>query len=248
MSDIDLGRLADGYRHRPVTSAELDHAAAPLRSPARPRRGEWALDAGGGPGAHAAVWARAGVRAVVLDPGRDMAERAALRRGVIPVIATSQSMPFREGAMALVYFHLSLHYGDWREALGEAGRVLRAGRECWIWTMTAAHFRQSWLARWFPSVPAIDSARFPGVADVVDHLPGAGFESITTAVVTDRVARPAGELVAAVKAGYISTLQLLSGAELSSGIAALEAAYPDPAGIVEYELRYDRITARRSLR
>jgi hypothetical protein len=248
VSDIDLERLAAGYRHRPASRDELDHASAPLRGPASPRPGEWALDAGGGPGGHAAEWTRAGVRAVVLDPGRRMVARAARYDGVIPVAGTSQAMPFRDGVMALVYFHLSLHYGDWRTALQESGRVLRSGRECWIWTMTAPHFRRSWLARWFPSVPAIDTARFPGVHEIVEYLPDAGFESIAAGVVTDHVIRPAGELLAAVGAGYISTLQLLPDEELRSGVAALNAAYPDPEEIVDYELRYDRIVARRSLR
>lgn len=233
--------LAGGYRHRPPSRAALARAEAAVDGlPAGAR----ALDAGAGRGDYAAVWAALGYRALALDPAATMVDAAARHTGVTAVRARSQAMPFRDRSVSLVYFHLSLHYGDWRASIDEAVRVVRAPGRCIVWTLGAAHHRSSMLARWFPSVAEIDTERFPSPTRVATRLERLGFD-VGRAVEVEVVTRGAGEWMAAVRAGFVSTLQLVEERELEAGLAAFAAAHPDPEEKVTYELRWDQIHAAR---
>ena len=239
---VDLEHLAGGYAHRP-TSAEARARARRAAESVGLGSGDLALDLGGGRGAHAAVWAQRDAIAVVVDPARGMATEAAKQPGVHAVRASSQELPFRDGVAGLVYFHLSIHYGDWRAALDESWRVLAPHGECWIWTMGEQHHRASFLARWFPSIGDIDTARFPDPAGIVGYLERE-WSLVETGKDVEHKVKPAGEWRAAVEAGFVSTLQLVAEPELKSGLIAYDEAYPNPDDEVEYDLTFDWIRAR----
>ena len=234
---VDLEALAEAYRHRPAHAANLEHARRALAG-ARP--GGVALDVGGGPGAHAEVFAEGGMTAVLVDPSRGMV-RSAARRVPAAVRAVAQQLPFRDGTVDLVYFHLSLHYGDWRRATDEALRVLRPGGSVWIWTLGPRHHRRSMLARWFPSVEGLDRGRFPEPEAVAARLGRLaevrhGHERAT-------VRRRVGDWRDAVEAGFVSTLQLIDAGELQAGLASFDAEYPDPDGVVAYDMYWEWLHA-----
>ena len=241
MADVDLEKLAAGYSHRPASRAVLAHASGAVAGLAE---GSVAIDVGGGRGDHAAVWAEAGIRPVVVDLSPAMAAAAAGRQGVLAVVGSAQQLPIASGAADLVYFHLSIHYGDWRASLSEAGRVIGGSGRCVVWTLGERHHRASMLARWFPSVGDIDARRFPEAAAIASFLEKQGWE-VSLTQRPERVTRVAREWVAAVEAGFVSTLQLLSSSELDDGIAAFRQAHPDPDEIVSYQLDWDRIVAVR---
>lgn len=240
MKRVDLEDLASGYSHRP-TSPEAEARARMAAEEVALGPGDIALDIGGGRGHHAATWLERGGLPVVVDPSAGMIE-AARSQGVAAVRALSQSLPFADNSVRLTYFHLSLHYGDWRAALTEARRVAMPGGQCWIWTMGEQHHRSSFLARWFPSVGDIDTARFPDPELIVEFLAEAGCD-VERAKDVEPKTRPAGEWQRAVEAGFVSTLQLISRDELDRGLEAYRMAYPDPAELVEYVLTFDRIRA-----
>jgi SAM-dependent methyltransferase len=200
------------------------------------------LDVGGGRGRHARVWAELRHHAVVLDPGAAMIADAAGLPGVSAVRGVAQCMPFRDRCFDVAYFHLSIHYGDWRRALDEACRILRPGGRIVIWTLGPDHHAASMLGRWFPSVATIDRRRFPDPGDLAAHLLG----RTTVSVVQRRetVTRRAGDWAAAVEAGFVSTLQLIPSEELGSGLAAFRERHPDPADLVSYEMYWTRLVAR----
>jgi SAM-dependent methyltransferase len=181
----------------------------------------------------------------VVDPSERMVHLAAQHQGVSAVRGLSQALPFREGSVSLVYFHLSIHYGDWRLSLREARRVLASGGRCVVWTLGPEHHRRSMLARWFPSVAAIDTERFPFPAAVVDELAAIGF-SVDKGFEVEEVRKPAADWSSAVEAGFVSTLQLISADEKQAGLRAFGASYPDPAQPVSYEMRWDRIVGTTS--
>jgi hypothetical protein len=54
-----------------------------------------------------------------------------------------------------------------------------------------------------------------------------------------------GDWSQAVRAGFVSTLQLVPSTELEHGLGAFRAAHPDPAETFVYELKFDRLVAQR---
>lgn len=239
---VDLEDLATGYEHRPSSDAAIARATRAATDVGL-GPGDIAVDVGGGRGRHAAAWVPTGAGVVVVDPARGMVGRAAALPGVRPICGVAQALPLRDGIAALVYFHLSLHYGDWRRSLDEAARVLRPGGVCWIWTMGAEHHRRSFLARWFPSVGDIDVARFPDPARVVAALDAAGLDVTRGREVEPKIL-PASRWRAAVEARFVSTLQLVPTAELVAGLARFDETYPDGDQLIDYELTFDWIRAR----
>ena len=170
-----------------------------------------------------------------------MVTAAAGRRGVAAIRGSAQAMPLRDHSTHLVYFHLSIPYGHWRRALDEAHRVLAPGGVLWIWTLGPDHHATSFLQRWFPRIEALDRDRFPDPDALAAHL--AGWASVEVGHETEPKARSAGEWSDAVRAGFVSTLQLLTPDEEAAGLAAFAAAFPDPTVQVEYQLRWTWLTA-----
>jgi hypothetical protein len=144
-----------------------------------------------------------------------------------------------------VYFHASVHYGGWRGMLGEAARVVEPGGVVWVWTFAPGHFRASYLAEWFPSVPRIDEARFPDPEALLGHLAGCGLERGGTERAREAVVRRAGDWVAGVQAGFVSTLHLIDPAEIEAGLDRFRAAHPDPSEEIRYTLEQEAVWARK---
>jgi hypothetical protein len=163
------------------------------------------------------------------------------------VAGCAQELPFRPRSFALVWFHLSIHYGDWRTALDEATRVVDEFGRVEVWTLGADHHTQSILSRWFPSVAAIDASRFPDPLEVEGYL-GRLLPIVAATHPHETVVRPVGTWLDAVEAGFVSTLHLLSDSERSAGIEGIRRAYPDPAEEITYELHFSRITGDRRRR
>ena len=243
MDEVDLDRLAAAYLHRPASAASIERAEEAGLSL---ERGAWVLDVGGGPGNHSAVWDRQGLNSIVLDPSAGMLSYGT-ERNLRGVRGRSQAIPFRSGHFALVWLHLSIHYGDWRRAVDESVRVLSEHGRVEIWTLGPDHHERSMLAQWFPSVERIDNARFPSPDAIADHLAGL-VPVVSVAHPVERVVRASGSWLRAVEAGFISTLQLLPADERAAGIEAFRHAHPDFDEQIEYELRFTRIVGRSSRR
>ncbi|MCP4305293.1 MAG: class I SAM-dependent methyltransferase [bacterium] len=236
---VDLENLAAGYSHRPASAAALARARLAASS-ANLDAGCVGIDIGGGRGHHAATWLEWHAVPIVVDPSAGMSKEASRHKGVHTVRAYSQFLPFRNDTARLAYFHLSLHYGDWKAALDEVGRVVMSGGECWIWTMGEQHHRASFLARWFPSIGDIDMDRFPDPQEVAAYLDATCASVIIDKDIEEKVST-AAQWRRAVEARFVSTLQLISDQEFCDGLEAYDARYPDPDEPVEYVLTFDRI-------
>ena len=166
----------------------------------------------------------------------------AVERGLTGVRAMAQAMPFRSRRFALVWFHLSIHYGDWRASVDDALRVVTDDGRIEIWTLGSDHYEHSFLTSWFPSVAIIDADRFPEPELLAAYLRN-GTSSVSVTHPIESVVRSAGSWIPAIEAGFVSTLQLLPSEERERGIEALRRRYPDPNEQIAYELRFTRIVA-----
>lgn len=238
MDEIDLGRLADGYAHRPASEASRQRARREAVL-AGIGPGSVAVDVGGGRGDHAEEFAASGALALVVDRSPEMA--AAARRRVRAVVGEGSRLPLRDEAADLVFFHASIHYGRWEPMLAEAVRVLRPGARVAVWTFSAEHARGSFLSRWFPSVARIDAGRFPDPGALAGRLEMLGCEAVSVDAEVEVVERSADAWVRGVRGGFVSTLQLLPPGELEEGLERFRSSHPDPDELLLYELDYRRV-------
>jgi SAM-dependent methyltransferase len=239
---VDLARLAGAYSHRGEEAAVL--RAANAADAARLAPGMLAVDVGGGGGRHAAVFASRGAQALVVDRSPEMV-RAARLGGVPAVIGDGAALPVGDGVADLVYFHLSIHHGPAVAWLAEAARIVRPGGVVWVWTLSREHLRSSFLASWFPRVAELDEQRFPDPNHLAAGMRRLGLVDVEQEGATEEVRRSAAAWVAAVRAGFVSTLHLLEPAEVEAGLAAFAAAHPDPDEPVVYSLGFRRVSATR---
>jgi len=248
MPEVDLEALAAGYDHRPATPAARVRAEGAADA-ARLGPGTLALDVGGGRGSHAAVFAARGARALVVDRSQSMAMAADAAPGVTAVVGDSGLLPLADAVCDLVYFHLSIHYGDWRTAMAEACRVGKPGGRIWVWTFRPEHHRESFIARWFPSVTPIDEARFPEPSAIAGLLDDLGCIGIESGDAPERIERTVADWRRAVEGGFVSTLQMLPPGEMERGLLRFDRAHPDPGETISYGLLFCSISAiRPSLR
>jgi ubiquinone/menaquinone biosynthesis C-methylase UbiE len=209
------------------------------------------LDVGCGTGRLAnAAAERFGVRAWGVDRSAAMVEqaRAGAAKGVAFRVASADALPFRDGWFDAVTMRLVVHtLGDARQnALREAARVLGPGGRLFIWTFAPAHFTGFYLAPYLPSLPAVDLARFPTPARLVDDLVAAGFATVEELTLQQVGSIGRAEAAARVRAGYISTVHLLPADEVAAAAERLEAEADGGAPALETVLDWRLLVARRS--
>jgi SAM-dependent methyltransferase len=236
LADIDLDVLAEGYQLRPISRRAVARAASVARRCLDP-----ILDVGGGPGNHSAVWAELGRLAVLIDVSPAMIEAASRRPNVRVVLGDAERLPFQSDQFGLAYFHMSIHYGDWRRSLAEAARVVRPGGLVDVWTFDPADISSSSLGRWFPSIRQIDEPRFPDPVDLATHV-GALVSSVSIATVVEPIERTAASWIEAVRGRFVSSLQFVPDEEIELGIGAFRAMYPSDDDIYRYESVFTRVT------
>ena len=208
------------------------------------------LDVGCGTGRFAVLAAqRLGARVWGIDPSPGMLEQARARPGARAVgwrQARAEQLPFKDGWFDAVHTHLVLHLVDDRAAaLAEMARVVGADGRAAIVTFELDHFDGFFLNPYFPSIPAIDRARFPDPDRLLEELTDAGFAEADRTRISDPVSANAGDVLERVRGRYISTLHRLDEAEYRQGLARLEADVAAGRSRFDYTLEWCLITARR---
>ena len=217
-------------RLRPLVSGDrrrLDFTLERCPAPG----GSTLLEIGSGPGKLLAdLTRRVQPRlAVALDLDLGMARRARAA-GLPAVAARAEAPPFASASVDLAFASLSFHLlADRAQAARELHRVLRPGGHAAIWTLTPEHIRGYHLNPYFPSLEAVDLARFEAPEAWLADLARAGFENVAEQELVTWRRTTAGRLARAARARFISTLRLLPEAELEMGVRRLEAeAARDP--------------------
>ena len=192
-------------------------------------RGRRVLDVGCGTGRLATALveeARAKVWAIDASPEMVEVARRSVPAGTGVRQGAADQLPFRDAWFDCVTFSLVLHLVDRRRALAEARRVVGADGRVVISTFHPDHFATYWLNPYFPSIRAIDEARFPTPAQLRDELAAAGFPHYDEERLTTTAALSREDALARVRGRHISTFDLLTQEEIDAGTARAERELP----------------------
>jgi SAM-dependent methyltransferase len=230
----DFGRLAAVYdRLRPLDGVwrqiyeRIVERAVP--------RGARALDVGCGTGRLSRALAEnEGARVWGVDPSPEMVA-VARSKSVNVKQARAESLPFKDAWFDAVVFHLVVHLVDRPAAFAEARRVLAPRGRIAIVTFDESHFATTWLNRLFPSIEALDRARFPTRIELEQELRGAGFEHVELERLTTRTSISRSHALERLEGRHISSFDLLPPHEVEAGIERARRELPET---VEYPLEW----------
>ena len=172
----------------------------------------------------AAALAERGSRVWGVEPEPEMAARARERLSTVKV-APAEQLPFKDGWFERAVMWLVIHLVDRPRALAEAGRVLGPDGRLVIATFDPTHFERYWLNSYFPSLEAIDRARFPDADQLRGEL--ADFDRVVLHRLTQSGSIDRASALERVRGRFISPLQLLDEEEYESGLRRMEAELPE---------------------
>ncbi len=178
-----------------------------------------------------------------VEPEPEMAALARERVSTVKV-APAERLPFKDGWFERALMWLVVHLVDRPRAFGEAARVLRPDGRLAIATFHPLHFERYWLKEFFPSLEAIDKARFPTPEGLESELRAAGFAKIEQSRLTQSGSVERKKALDRVRGRFISPLQLLDRSELEEGLARMESELPERN---EYALEWVIAIAYKSL-
>jgi ubiquinone/menaquinone biosynthesis C-methylase UbiE len=208
------------------------------------------VDVGCGTGRFAAfAKARRGGRVWGVDPAPEMLRRARARPdagGIGWKQASAERLPFTDGWFDAAHMHLVVHtLPDRPAALAEIARVLMPCGRMAVATFAMEHFQRFFLNPYFPSIAAIDGARFPEPAILTEELGVAGFREAAVERISQPVSAEPRDVLERVRGRYISTLHLLPPAEYAEGLARLEHDVAAGRGAFAYSLEWALVSATR---
>jgi ubiquinone/menaquinone biosynthesis C-methylase UbiE len=174
--------------------------------------------------------------AEMLRVARDKVPDAAFKLG------TAEALPFKDGWFERAVLWLAVHLVDRPRAFAELSRVLQADGAVAIVSFAEPQFSSHWLARFFPSLPELDRARFPTEDELRRELAAAGFGEVR-ALRLELESRLRREVaLERLRARYISTFDLLDEEEIRGGTERAERELPDE---IEHTLHFLLVFARR---
>lgn len=235
----DFGRLAASYdRVRPVD----EHWWEVFRLVEREADlvGRRVVDVGCGTGRlEVALADRARVWGVdsepkMLEVARQNAPAATFKLG------RAESLPFKDGWFERAVMWLSVHLVDRPVAFREIRRALALDGRLAIATFDPSYFSVFWLNSLFPSMEAVDRARFPTAGGLEAELMNAGLPEVrsTRLSQTDSLSREEG--LERIRERHISTFDLISDAEYEAGLARAERELPER---IDYRVEWLVVTA-----
>ncbi len=157
----------------------------------------------------------------MLDVARQNAPEATFKSG------RAESLPFKDGWFERAVMWLSSHLVDRPVAFAEVRRVLAADGRLAVATFDPSYFDVFWLNTFFPSMEAVDRARFPTAEGLEAELEGAGFAEVRLTHISQTASHTREEGLERIRKGHISTFDLISKAEYEQGLAFAERELPE---------------------
>lgn len=205
--------------------------------------GRRVLEVGCGTGRFlAAIEGRA--KAWGVDPSPEMLEVARGRvQGAGLKLGSAEELPFKDGWFERAVMWLVVHLVDRPRAFAELRRVLSPGGRFAIATFDPVHFDAFWLNALFPSLEAVDRARFPTGEQLEAELPAAGFGEVRLTRLSQESSIDRESALERIRGKHISTFDLLDDGEYAAGLARAERELPER---VDYRLEWLLVAAVRS--
>jgi SAM-dependent methyltransferase len=143
-------------------------------------------------------------------------------------VASAEALPFKDGWFERAVLRMVVHLLDRTAAFGELARVLDPTGRLVLATHDPAWFEEHSLAPFFPSIPRIDQARFPGGEQLERELLAAGFASVSVERLRQEVVTARDVVLERIRGRAYSTFDLLPSGEYERGLARAAVELPDP--------------------
>jgi SAM-dependent methyltransferase len=197
-------------------------------------RGSRVLEVGCGTGRLAqALESRELARVWAVDASEAMVERAKAN-GVNARVARAEALPFKAGWFDAVVMRMAIHLVDRQRAFAQAARVLGPQGRLAIATEDPDSFDNVWFAHFFPSVPEIDGARFPGDDRLRLELAAAGLPTVQIEKLRQHRVLTREQALDVIRSKAFSTFDLLPPDEYAHGLERAEAELPE-----RFEYQFD---------
>jgi SAM-dependent methyltransferase len=134
-------------------------------------------------------------------------------------LARAEALPFKDGWFERAVARLVVHVLDRPRAFAEVQRVLAPGGRFVVATLDPSHFDAWWLNRFFPSLAAIDRARFPTAEGLEAELAHAGFAAVRVTPLSQGATISRETALKKIAGRHISTFDLLDEREYEEGRA-----------------------------
>jgi SAM-dependent methyltransferase len=171
-----------------------------------------------------------------IDPSPEMLEVARGRvHGAGLKLGSAEELPFKDGWFERAAMWLVVHLVDRPRAFAELHRVLAPGGRLVIGTFDPAHFNAFWLNELFPSLEAIDRARFPTAEQLERELGAPGFGEVRLTRISQESSTDREQALERIRGKHISTFDLLDDDEYAAGLERAERELPEQ---VDYRIEW----------
>jgi ubiquinone/menaquinone biosynthesis C-methylase UbiE len=148
-------------------------------------------------------------------------------------LGSAEALPFKDGWFERATMWLVAHLVDRPRAFAEAARVLEPGGRFAVATFDPSYFDEFWLNELFPSMEAIDRARFPTADELTAEL--APFDDVRLSRLSQTGSLTRETALERIRGKHISTFDLIDDEEYEAGLARAERELPEQ---VDYRVEW----------
>ncbi len=217
----------------PFDRTVLDASRAALG----PLAGRRVLDVGCGTGRFTRELAARGARVTGIDKSATMLAEATSHP--VPAGATAPvyvrgdaNAALPAGSFDAITVFYALQYLDAGALFARAMKSLVPGGRILVATFPHRHFVESVFSKFFPSMAAIDLARFPSQQRLERALREAGYDDVVSSFIDVELRDAPSPLIAKVERKYLSSFHLVSEAEFRAGMTDMRSEWCDVNEVV----------------